>query len=243
MEVGYPHKNSIIYIADIGDDIDDQIAVEYLHLSGCLNGVVLDGTKSSNQIESRIKFLKDRGVQFYDTVPLGTEIIFCGGRLTKVARYIEDGGHLEFLCMNGGFAGKNCVAKKHILEKFKKHTTVRTYNFNMDVSAAMNVIDSLHIDSILLVSKNICHHKKNTFPNLHKELFLEKYKLRETKCLHDLLAVKEGMAFLNKQHMLCQYLPVKVYNKYNEKNETMTEWGAHFNPNSHVLISVGWEIK
>ena len=45
------YKVSIIYIADIEQDIDDKIAIEYLHRMSVLKGVVLDNPSDSPRID------------------------------------------------------------------------------------------------------------------------------------------------------------------------------------------------
>ena len=51
-----------------------------------------------------------------------------------------------------------------------------------------------------LIGKNVCHSEKNTIKSLWKnEQFLKKYKLKDTKRLHDLLMVSEGLKIINNE--------------------------------------------
>lgn len=98
-------KNKIVFVADIADDIDDLIAIEYLAVNGYLRCLVLDGKSRS---DDREKALVDMGVEIVNDIPEDTEIIFCGGALTKIADFVED-NKIELLVANGGFAGTNVV--------------------------------------------------------------------------------------------------------------------------------------
>ncbi len=226
-------KDQIVFVADIAEDIDDVVAIEYLHLQGVLKCVVLDG---KSRDEAREKSLKDMGVIFEEQIPAGTNVVFCGGALTLVDKYIKN-HTLSLLVANGGFAGFNVVDPQYVLEKFANKTEVRTYNFNLDIDAALNVLDSDRINQILLVSKNVCHHKNNTIDNIHKDEFLKKYNLSVIKKLHDLLMVKEGLAFLTGKEMLCEYRDVLLYCK-RASMDKMSTWGSMFDTFSNVSISV-----
>ena len=74
-------KNKIVFVADIADDIDDLIAIEYLAVNGYLRCLVLDGKSRSDERE---KALVDMGVEIVNDIPEDTDIIFCGGALTKL---------------------------------------------------------------------------------------------------------------------------------------------------------------
>ena len=175
----------IVYIADIGQDIDDMIAVEYLHLTGLLKCMVLDG-KSFD--EKRVNTLKEMGVKVLDKIPEDTNIIFCGGSFTKIAKFVKN-HTLKLLCANGGFAGSNIVPLENQLEKFKGKKVMRTFNLNIDVNSGIEVFESKNINHIMLISKNVCHSILNCHNGIHKDEFLNKYNLKPDKRLHDLLFV------------------------------------------------------
>lgn len=159
----------IIFVANIKDDIDDLIAIEYLYNTCLLKGVVLDGKSIDKE---RIQYLKDLGIKFYDVIPENTKIICCGGALTKVNDYVKN-NHLDLLVANGGFAGTNVVSKENELKKFKNKISVRTYNFNLDVQSALDVLESKNIGNVYLVSKNVCHHeKKHKIRNTQRCIFI-----------------------------------------------------------------------
>lgn len=226
-------KNKVVFVADIADDIDDLIAIEYLAVNGYLRCLVLDGKSRSDERE---KALVDMGVEIVNDIPQDTEVIFCGGALTKIAEFVES-HEIDLLVANGGFAGINIIDIEDELPKFKGKTKIRTYNFNMDVNSTINVLDSLNIKEIILVSKNVCHSEINTRGRLHKDNFLDKYDLRDTKCLHDLLMVKEGINYLKGDKMLCGYKKVRPFH-VRDGADKMTVWGSYPDPVSNTKISV-----
>tara|TARA_Y100000310_G_scaffold307018_1_gene348734 strand:- start:27823 stop:28593 length:771 start_codon:yes stop_codon:yes gene_type:complete len=251
------YNGKIIYVADIEEDIDDMVAAEFLHVTprGYLDGVVLDrDTKDSK----RVKELLDMGVKFFDEIPEGTSTIYCGGAVTKIAKYLEN-NELKLLVINGGFAGTNLVKPEDELGKFRGKKYVRTYNFNCDVDSALAVLNSPNVEQIYLVSKNVCHDKRNTTGNVHynKEnktnnsgkhihfgTFLQKYNLSPTKCLHDLLMVKEAVTLRSgePENLLCEYMPVRCIHRnervYGNSNKHYDVWGSVYDESSHIKISV-----
>lgn len=229
-------NKKIVFVADIADDIDDQIAIEYLAVNGYLRCLVLDGKSRDDERE---KALVDLGVEIVNDIPEDTEIIFCGGALTKIAEFVED-HKIELLVANGGFAGTNVVKTMDILDKFKNKTKIRTYNFNMDVASTLGVLDSKNIGEIRLVSKNVCHSNLNTRGRIHTDDFLDKYDLRDTKCLHDLLMVKEGINYLNGDKLICGYEDVRMSHERNGEDK-MTVWSSYLDPGSHIKITTKYD--
>ncbi len=225
-------RNRIVFVADIEQDIDDMIAIEYLHNSGYLKCVVLDGKSEDTD---RIKELKALGVVFETYIPKGTSIVCCGGALNKVDEYIKD-NELLLLVANGGFAGNNIVDPIDTLKKFKNKRTVRTYNFNLDVDAALSVLSSKNIKDILLVSKNVCHSPLNCIGKIHKDSFLDKYNLNEKKRLHDLLMVKECISITSNEVIRCEYKKIAPIFERKFPNN-MSTWGSKLNKYSHISIS------
>jgi hypothetical protein len=226
-------EKEIVFVADIANDIDDVIAIEYLATIGVLKCVVLDGKSRDLARESELEKI---GVIFETEIPKNTKILFCGGALTTISEYVKT-NKIDLLVANGGFAGANIVKKENILSKFKNKEKIRTYNFNMDVDAALNVISSNNIGEIILVSKNICHSEENCIDKLHTEDFLNKYDLDKGKRLHDLLMVKEGVNHILNNPMVCVYLNVQpVCERRNPDN--MSIWGSELNEYSNIKISV-----
>lgn len=229
-------KNKIVFVADIADDIDDLIAIEYLVVNGYLKCLVLDGKSRDTNREIALNLLN---VNIVDEIPIGTKIIFCGGALTKVANFILN-NEIDLLVANGGFAGINVVPIEDILTKFEGKKKIRTYNFNMDVPATLRTLTSTKIKKIILVSKNVCHSKINTKGYLHMDSFLNKYDLSDKKCLHDLLMVKEGINYLNGNIMLCNY--EKITPTLDRKDvDNMSLWGSDFDPTSNIEISINYK--
>lgn len=228
-------NKKVVYIADISQDIDDLITIDYLHTINALRCVVLDG---KSRDEERINKVKEMGIEVLDEVPLNTDIIFCGGAFTKIANYIRN-NKLSLLVANGGFAGCNVVLPEDELDKFKSKTTMRTFNLNLDVNSGIQVLESKNIDRIILVSKNVCHSEINVRGNLHKDEFLNNYYLRPDKRLHDLLMAKEGILYLNNKFSICEYMNVD-YILEREKSDSNCRWGSKINPNSKIFISVGY---
>ena len=232
-----------IFVADIDGDIDDIIAIEYLHRNDLLDCVVLDGQSRNDSLENYVSNLPAR---FSYEIPLDTKILFCGGALTKISKFIDDGGELDWLIMNGGFAGDNIVPADKQLTKFKGKTHVRTYNFNLDVVAARNVLSTNKIKNIVLVSKNVCHAQQNTTQDIHvhdKDWIEEKYKLSDTKRLHDLLMVKEGIAILDNKPVLLNYAFVSLQEVEPNIGQDLsyTKWGSILNSTSNIRISVWYK--
>lgn len=232
----------IVYVCDIEQDIDDKIAVEYLHNSGLLKCVVLDRPTNSPRVDE----LKEMGVVFEEDIPEDTDTIFCGGALTRIAEYLrKTETPVQFFACNGGYAGSNIVAEDDQLPKFKGKTHVRTYNFNCDVESAKEVLESDMIKKIRLVSKNVCHDHRNTRGRLHNDEFLNSYKLKPNKCLHDLLMVKEALDYIygSGEESLCTYLSVDCDHMYTapykNKAQKFDMWGSIPNNRSHIEISIG----
>lgn len=207
----------VTYVADIQGDIDDLIAIEYLHQTGRLHSVVLDG--HSDSIE-REKYLESLGIKFTDEIE--TPIIFCGGALTKIKQYHKRGGQVDLVVLNGFFAGANLVPEEDILPKFKGRITCPSYNPNLDPAAALYVVQNL---PVLAVSKNVCHHPDNVINKWHGA-----HNCKPTKKLHDLLMVKEGLNYLDGRPMLCEYKEVEIY-------RAGWDWGAVESP-GNVKISI-----
>lgn len=230
--------NKFVFVADIDGDIDDIVAIEYLHRNGLLQCVVMDGQSRNSALEGYVTNLSAR---FSYDIPDNTKIIFCGGALTKVAQYLKEGHSLDYLIMNGGFAGSNIVPINQQLDKFKNKTQVRTYNFNLDVASAKYVLESDKVQQIVLISKNVCHSYLNTISYMHstdKDWILNHYKLSETKRLHDLLMVQEGLNIIFNFPTKLKYERVDM-TRSSEGNNNMVKWGSKLNPQSNIQISVG----
>lgn len=226
------YKNKIVFVADIDQDIDDLIAIEYLHIHGYLNCVVLDGLSNDENREDKISKM---GIKIKEDIPEDTDIIFCGGGLTKVANYVIN-NKLKLLVANGGYVGSNIVPKEFQIKKFRGKEKVRTYNFNLDVTSAKLVLNSKHIKQVILVSKNVCHNMMNTQTILHNDNFIKKYKLDNRKRLHDLLMVKEGINYLEFKDAICYYIQVRpVFEARSPDN--MTLWGSELDADSNIIIS------
>lgn len=240
-------KKEIIYIADLDMDIDDIIAIEYLNSKGVLKGIVLDPVPVTFEGAQRLdQIIKKMKVPVFKQIPENTRIVFGGGGLTKVAEYL-DKEYLDLLVMNGGFVGDNIV--KDPLYKFKGKKAVRTFNFNTDVEAADQVLQSSRIRNILLVGKNVCHSSLNTPEGVWKDdpetsLLFNRYDIKSYKRQHDLLACYEGLIFagmLERISML-EYQTVRPFNT--GLNGTMTKWGSlliwESSPYRPVIAAVAW---
>lgn len=220
-------SNKIVYIADIAGDIDDLVAIKYLNSLGALDSVVLDG---ASQDEERKSILERDGIEVLNEIPKGTDIVFCGGAFTKIAKYLQN-NRLDLVVANGFFAGCNIVPQEYVLDKFKNLVQCVSYNPNQDYKSALEVIKS-GVD-MLIVAKNVCHHPDNTINNWHDPESV-KIKIPAKKKLHDLLMVKEGLNFINNHKMFCVYESVNIYMN---KGNTIT-WSAQKNQESNILISL-----
>lgn len=242
--MGMPAGSRVAHVADIGNDIDDMVAISALGRLGALGCVVTDSGRTDATIQSRIGSLRDEGIAVMDEIPQGTGIVFVGGALTRVARYLRDGGHIDCLVANGGFAGDAVVEPDQRLRKFRGKDAVRTYNFNLDVEATDFVLRSDRIDRVFLVGKNVCHSIENTADGIWRESqsLLSPFSLRPGKRLHDLLAVCEGMtlAGLSEAPLSCEYRDVYPFSTGLAGN--MTKWGSSPEPTGYrkVTAAVGW---
>lgn len=239
-------KTKVAYIADLDQDIDDIIAIEYLLKYDVLSYIVCSPEPISEEGKQRLNKLILKGVVASPEIQLGTEVIFCGGALTSVAKFIESGNTLDALVMNGGFVGYNIIKPEEQLLKFKLKEFVKTYNFNLDIESTKKVLSTSEneISEIILVGKHLCHHGKNTVAGLWDSLFFKElqreYKFDNGKRLHDVLACHEGLSLLN-------IIPDSTYCEYNnlQPMNIMDKWGSTFDelPYSKEGIDIYRECK
>jgi hypothetical protein len=109
--------------------------------------------------------LKKLGIEINYKIPDDTNFVFCGGKLTILAEFLEN-HKINILLMNCGFVGDNIVKKSDRFEKFDWKKTIRRFNFNFDVISTDKILKTSNekIDKIILVGKNVCHNLKDT-PN------------------------------------------------------------------------------
>ena len=235
---------NVVYIADIDQDIDDMVAIEYLERKGYLKYIVLDSEAKTELEEERIKELENNGVLIEEKIKEGEEIIFVGGSLKKVREFLNDKAEnkIKTLIINGGFVGDNVIKENRQLKKFKGETFVRTYNFNLDVESTDFVLKSEKIEKIFLIGKNVCHSEKNTMKGIWKEFeLLKKYQLGIKKRLHDLLMVDEGLKIINgkEKESYLKYEKVKVIKKEEEQGKN-TKWGSELSEESNIIAAIDW---
>lgn len=229
-------KGKIIYIAELDADVDDVIAVEYLHGLGLLDYVVLDPVPVEDIGKQRLKMVEAMGISTSKQLIGDCENVFCGGQLTEIARHIKSGGTIKNLVLQGGFVGANIVPFDKQLKKFRDKTEVRTFNFNCDVEATDYVLktNGSQIESIYCIGKNVCHNPINSDGTLwkarkYRDLF-KKYNVREGKLQHDMLACHEGIVLLGLGEKVgltvpfCTYSYVRPFNKGLNGNKTL--WGS-----------------
>lgn len=238
--------NKITYIADIDQDIDDFIAVLYLQKSGLLKEVVFDPEPISYDGIRRKNVLIKKVIKISDNISEGTSVIFCGGALRNVLSYVKK-HPIDLFVMNGGFAGHNVVKTSDELQKFKNKTTVRTYNFNLDISATHKFLSlsENQVRKTILVGKNVCHSFRNTVDDLWKDtIFGINFEIPKGKRLHDVLACHEGLAFLNNDNsQLCNYKELYPFNE--GLDGPYTKWGSSSSPNAYrkCFVAVGYKEK
>lgn len=230
-------ENQIVYLAELDGDVDDVVAVEYLHNNYVLKCVVCDPKPSTNIGRIREQNLKNLGIEIYYDIPEETDIVFCGGPLTNLSKFIEN-NKISTLVMNGGFVGDNIVPKKDRLKKFDGMETIRTFNFNCDVESTDKVLRSPtdKIGKIILVGKNVCHSEINTpndiWNNEKYDSLFSKYKVKKNKLLHDMLMCHEGLCLLNliDEEPYCEFEEVYPYNE--GLNGNKTKWGSQKDNNN-----------
>lgn len=246
-DMEHRQEKEVTYVADIAQDIDDLIAIEALSLLGVLGCVVLDSPPADELSQMRVRSLINAGIRVCDSIPEASPIVFVGGGLGPVAEFLESGGRIRFLVMNGGFAGDNVVAEEQRLRKFSGRQAVRTYNFNLDADATDAVLRSDGISRIFLVGKNVCHSRLNTREGIWRNCgtFLDKFRLRPGKRLHDLLAACEGLSLvgLSDEPLSCEYR--MLYPCNNGLSGDRTEWGCSESPTGYrqAMVAVGWARK
>jgi len=230
-------EKKIVYLAELDGDVDDVVAVEYLHNNYVLKCVVCDPKPSTDIVKNREQNLKNLGIEVYNEIPEETDIIFCGGALTNLSKFIEN-HKISTLVMNGGFVGDNIVPKKDRLKKFDGKETIKTFNFNCDVESTDKVLRSPteKIGKIILVGKNVCHSEKNTANDIWNDeeydFLFSKYKVRKNKLLHDMLMCHEGLCLLNiiDEEPYCEFEEVYPYNE--GLNGNRTKWGSQKDNNN-----------
>ena len=218
-------------------DVDDIIVLR-LYNNYLLKCIVCDPLPVTNIGKIREKNLNQLGIQIKSEIPEDTDIVFCGGALNILSKFI-DKHKISTLVMNGGFVGNNIVPEKDVLLKFKRKKTLRTFNFNSDVIATDKILRSTseQIDKIILVGKNVCHSKLNTPSGIWKteefDYLFNKYFLKDNKCLHDLLMCHEGLCLLDliDEELYCQFEEVFPYNE--GLNGEVTKWGSIKNNNNN----------
>lgn len=235
----------VIFIADLDGDIDDFIAIKYLNDAEVLGGVVLDPEPVTPAGKCRVEKLKAiLGTTFYPDIPVGTQYVFAGGGLSKVAKFIKN-NVLPVLVMNGGFVGDNCLPLKPQLKKFIGKQVVRTFNFNCDVNSTDYVLSSPNIGKTILVGKNVCHNEINTPERLWRPFMSQQspeFQTKPGKLQHDMLACHEGL-------VLCRLIDAQCYCKFEYLypmntglNGNMTKWGSSRTPTKYrpVHAAVDW---
>lgn len=237
----------ITYVADIDQDVDDFLAVLYLQKSDMLKEVVFDPKPISSEGIQRKSILIKKGIKISENISEGTSVIFCGGALRNVLAYVKK-CPIDLFVMNGGFAGCDVVEPVDELPKFKGKMSVRTYNFNLDISATHEFLSlsENYVRKTVLVGKNVCHSFQNTADYLWKDTnFGISFKIPESKRLHDVLACHEGLAFLNDdESQFCKY--EKLYPFNDGLNGSYTKWGSTITPSAYrkCFVAIGYrEIR
>ena len=145
--------------------------------------------------------------------------------------------------------GDNIIPKEDRLKKFDGKKTIQTFNFNCDVVSTDKVLkcSTEKIGKIILVGKNVCHSKENTPKGIwnYKEYdyLFKKYKVRENKCLHDMLMCHEGLCLLNliDEEPYCEFEEVYPYNE--GLKGKMTKWGSKKSNNSTPYRKVSAAVR
>lgn len=252
-------NKEIVYIAELDNDVDDVVAAEYLYNNNVLKCVVCDPKPSSKDGKLREQILKDIGIEVLYKMPSIAKYVFVGGALTLVSQYIKT-HRIEYLIMNGGFAGTNVVSTENELDKFKGKTYIRTFNFNCDANAADHVLKSTtrNIGHIILVGKNVCHSEKNTeeflWNDINSKALFRKYHVKSGKRQHDMLACHEGLCILSQNNLID--IDMNINNTYCKFKSlypctesglqgNMTKWGstkdANKSPYRECSIAVGYK--
>eukprot|EP01079_Euglenida_sp_SAG-EU17-18_P004036 gene4036-4383_t len=177
--------------------------------------------------------------------------VVTGGPLDNFAAFLHHAVGLRWFrgisraVCQGGFAGQGVVPCGQQLDKFAGRSSCSTYNLS-NRKAAMAVLESDRVARLVFVSKNVCHGCL-WGPDLEQALALHgacspsvhalhgamsRYKRREGKALHDVLAaavaVREGICLLEE---VC-LRPVQVGKRW--------QWGSEPQKGSGVWISISY---
>lgn len=202
--------------------------------------VLLDPFPTSDLGLQRLDTLKSLGVTFVEELTY-EKIVFVGGSLAKLnENLILKDVQLDLVVMNGGFIGSNIMNPKYELKKFKNKDFVRTYNFNLNVESTVSFLNNNNIKEIYLIGKNVCHNKLNTLNGIWKNNEVVKsHGIKESKLLHDVLMVSEGLNLLNNKDTMLNYVNIKVVNKGLEGK--YTEWGSLLENESRIKGAVSFK--
>lgn len=231
-------ERDIICVCEVAQDIDDLIGLDFLNRSGRLKGVVLDPPPKTKEDWERVQLIKGMGIEIFKSIP-PCRAIFIGGAFTSTARYLTM-NRVELIVANGGFVGANIVSPDKQLKKFRDKTYVRTFNFCMDVISTISVLQSKNYGKMLLVGKNVCHDWRNTTAGIWKEEWIKKYKVSESKRLHDLLAYAEGLDFMNGESSKRLEYACVMPEALNI-NGNQTKFGSILSDSSNILAATMWK--
>lgn len=228
-------KREVTFIAELDNDTDSIIAIEYLNSKGVLKDIVLNPEPKTTEGKERLSVIKALRINVCNNIPAKTQYIFCSGALTPVAEYIKSGGTLKALVVQGGFVGDNIVDEKVIPKKFAGVHSITDHNFNLDVESTDFVLSASRkeIEDIITIGENVCDSEVNTKSSVWEDTeytsILSKYNIDGDKRLYSLLACHEGLCMLDlagmsKEDKLCSFLNLKPENK--GLNRAGTKWGS-----------------
>jgi len=173
-------------------------------------------------------------------------VVLSGAPLGCIHDFLELGGTLNELVVQGGFAGDNIMEPDKVIEKFKGKITCPTYNLGGDKKAALYITqDRDKIKKQYYCSKNVCHgvcYNKELHEYVSMfitsnpgiklmydgmSIYLEEKP--NGKLFHDPLAAAVA---INKS--VCTFKPVRLY--YHKG-----EWGCILDEQSNHFISVDYD--
>lgn len=234
--------NKVVYVGELDQDIDDYIAILYLHERKGLKYVVLSPLPEREEGKKRKEQLENKGILFKSKIDGNEDTVVVGGALTPINEWQKESteNRINNLIIQGGYVGHNIYKELGLeeLEKFYGKNSVRTFNFNLDVKSTMDILSDKsvkNIKNIYTIGKNVCHSCNNTKRFIWRELqddltlsssFREELsKVKLDKRLHDLLAVDEALRISNNKETRLGYENVYPFVELSGKS-IYFKWGS-----------------
>lgn len=224
------NNKKIVYIADLNNNVDDIIAIDYLNSLGLLKEVVLDPMPKGYVGMQRYKILNSLKVNISTYLPKHNEVVINTSGFEALSKAIKDGCIIGTLISKGGFVGSNVITIDKQQKAFKFQEVLKVTNFNTnvdDVDCILKTTDK-QIYKIVLFGENVTSDERNTKEVLWRNNnYVDKYTVSELQKLKSLLICREALVLCGLGDVSvpwCTYEIVKPYNK--GLCGVNTKWGS-----------------